>query len=81
MKNRFGQISILQRFDDLISDITSGYGLNKDKAVKKVLKKIIDGNMHDTFRGMPGSYYNLKILKIDVAGKIEPKLLVKEKKA
>ena len=67
----------LQRFDDLIiaaktakksTDfwvITSGYGLNKDKAEK--LKKAgfsgvnisldhWDGNMHDTFRGMPGSY-------------------------
>ena len=67
----------LQRFDDLISlvetakkntdfwMITSGYGLNEDKA--KQLKEAgfsgvnisldhWDGDMHDTFRGMPGSY-------------------------
>lgn len=67
----------LQRFDDLITVvktakkstdfwvITSGYGLNEDKA--KQLKEAgfsgvnisldhWDGDMHDTFRGMPGSY-------------------------
>jgi len=67
----------LQRFDDLITIaktakkstdfwvITSGYGLNKEKA--KQLKEAEfsgvnisldhwDGDMHDTFRGMPGSY-------------------------
>ena len=67
----------LQRFDDLITlaktakkstdfwVITSGYGLNENKA--KQLKEAgfsgvnisldhWDGDMHDTFRGMPGSY-------------------------
>ena len=67
----------LQRFDDLITVaktakkstdfwvITSGHGLNEDKAKQLKVAGFSgvnisldhwDGDMHDTFRGMPGSY-------------------------